>query len=856
MPRFYSFLVVALFLLVTAPTFSQTLDPTFAPTVLKNAASTNFLVRSLEVQPDGKVVVGGDFDFVDGTLCNKLMRLNADGTRDVAFSTANGTGPDGIINVIAVQADGKIIIGGEAPLYTFNAHYIRTLTRLTADGSLDPTFQTPPLASFARIRALALQPDGRILVGGEFHDENGFTHSSIVRLNSNGSYDPSFIGSIYDNSTATGPGKVETICVQADGKIVVGGTFGFSNGAPVTNLMRLNANGSTDASFVVGSGTNNAVRSIVQQPDGKLLLGGYFTQFNGQTANRLLRLLPNGTPDNTFQPGAGPNDAVMRIRLRPDGSMILMGAFTQYSGVLRGRVAHISATGSLNATFSSGAGANNIVYDVLSLPNGQLLAGGLFKSFDNSVRTGLARFSSAAILDPGFALNLEIRGNLENVWPLNSGKLLIQGRFTEFNGLAVTATSSDLHRLNADGSYDTRIVTAQTGTYYPQPDGSIYVLWHPGGTATNKLNRLLPIGANDANFAPVTLSYPSETIATNSMGFNAFTFIGNGRFALAGYFSAVNGVAQTYNRISLFRVLPTGGIDPSFVVPSNAIANNLSSCLLQPDGKLVAVQSFYDGNAFQTQLLRLNTNGSVDASFSVGSGPSPQESYQVLMQPNGQLIVQGSFTSFNGQATPKGIVRLNLSGSIDNGFNPAKNGAVLVQSDGRIITTEAGSGPFFQNLRRINSDGSTDASFAVNDILLASVYSAPGSWWYLSQLPNNGNLFLWGNFLHIDGQVRMNMVRFTNTLLATHIPHVLPELAVSPNPAQHQLTLRLPVTATSSVARPVELLDLQGRVVRRWTMPAQQTEATFPIGTTAAGVYVLRTVTAQGSVQQRVVVQP
>ncbi|SHJ02485.1 delta-60 repeat domain-containing protein/Por secretion system C-terminal sorting domain-containing protein [Hymenobacter daecheongensis DSM 21074] len=861
MHRFYAWLTCILFgcITFTSPVLGQTPDPNFAPTVLKNAAANNFLVRALESQPDGKILVGGDFDFVDGMLCRKLMRLNADGTRDAAFSSANGTGPDGIITAIAVQPDSKIIVGGENTLYSFNGTYINTLTRLNAGGGLDPTFQTPPLAILARIRALALQPDGKILVGGEFHDQSGFTRSSIVRLNPNGGYDPSFAGNIYANSTSTGAGIVETICLQADGKIVVGGTFGFSNGAPASNLIRLNADGSTDATFAIGTGANNTVRTIVQQPDGRLLVGGYFTQLNGQTANRLVRLQPSGTLDNTFQPGSGANEAVMRIRLRPDGSLLVMGAFTQYNGVARGRIAHVSATGSLNAGFGTGAGADNIVYNLVDLPNGQLLAGGLFKSFVTTPRTGLARLSSAGVLDPAFAPKLEFQGILENVTALTSGNFLVQGSFTEFNGQAVP-TSAGVHRLHADGNYDTRIATARTGTYHPQPDGSIYVLWHPSGTATNVFSRLLPTGADDSSFTPVTLGYSTEYIATSSMYLNEFLPVGSGRFVLGGYFISINGVAQTANHLNLVRLLPTGGVDPTFSVASTVVPNDnsLDGCLAQPNGKLV-VQHHYTYSTsptlIQTYLVRLNTDGSVDGSFSIGSGPSPQDLYTVFMQSNGQLIIQGSFISFNGHSA-NGIVRLNPNGSVDTGFALTNPNVHMVQTDGRFIIGESGSRPFFYNMGRLNADGSPDPSFVIRDISVAHQFISSEPWPRLSQLPNSGNLLLWGKFVYINGQPRMSMVRFTNTLLATGLPHAVSELAVFPNPAHQQITLRLPATAAQPLARPVELLDLQGRIVRRWTLPARQVEATFPTDAVTAGIYVLRTTTTQGPVQQRVVIAP
>ncbi|MDB5269101.1 MAG: Delta-60 repeat protein/Por secretion system C-terminal sorting [Hymenobacter sp.] len=876
-------------LLASAPAIAQSvLDPTFTPTTLKLAQqSGNYAVRAMLQQPDGKILTGGSYDFVDNQRVSRMRRLNADGTPDVAFATQTGTGTDGgSVVALALQSTGKILVGC-AFSRTYNGVLTGNLVRLNATGSVDAAFNAggtgftynEQVSSSApnfgnNIRSLTVQTDDKILVGGNLDRYNGQDAANLVRLNANGTLDTSFsVGAL--GLTATGAltspssGTPETILVQPDGKIVVGGTFAQVNGVPAGNLVRLNANGTIDNTFL-STGTNGTVRTVARQPDGKLLVGGLFTQVNGQAGGGLVRLNADGTRDVSFTPGVlsptGNTTGIYNVRLNADGTIVACGTFTAYNGTARGGVARVSATGVLDTSFGPATAttaptAPNIIYNLLELTNGQLLVGGTFTSFAGATRTGLARLNaSASQVDAAYNSVIEFGGSLSSVMPLNNGDLLVGVYASSINGTAV-ATTSTLHRLNSSGGYVGRVVlnlapySFMSSNPRAMPDGRFMVSGYnsgPFGSTDCTLLRLLANGTLDTSFTPLAFTYPPFA---NSGYSPAITPLPNGDLLLTGDFTAVNGQP----RPGLARVTATGALDQAFNLPgapwqAAAGGNIYYLAGVQPNGQPIV--HWYDNNG--TYLTRLSaTTGAVDNTFSIGSGGGPNTFFYASLQPNGQVVINGSFTSFNGQATPNGMLRLLANGQPDTSFAAAAAlYIVAIQPDGRLIgaqqppATEYFPEPVVR-LRRLNTDGSLDSTFPTIETPQGIFY---GTLIGTVMQPQDGKLLIYG-VTSVNGQLCGSLVRISNTLLATRPAFAAaPELEVFPNPAQQQVTLRVPATAVSATAQPVLLLDMQGRTVRRFALPAHQSEAVISLAEVAAGVYLLQTTTGQGPARQRVTV--
>ena len=241
-----------------------------------------------------KILVGGRFSSYNGTAQNYITRLNSGGTRDTSFTVGTGFGYS--VFAFAIQPDGKILAGGGFTSY--NGTSQNYITRLNSDGSRDTGFTIGTELNYY-VFAVAVQSDGKILAGGNFTTYNETTQNYITRLNSDGTGDTSFtIGTGFSST-------VNAIAIQSDGKILVGGYFTSYNGTSQNYITRLNSDGTRDTSFTVGTGFDNEVLAFAVQSDGKIVVGGYFTSYNGNAQNRITRLNSDGTRDTSFTIGTG-----------------------------------------------------------------------------------------------------------------------------------------------------------------------------------------------------------------------------------------------------------------------------------------------------------------------------------------------------------------------------------------------------------------------------------------------------------------------------------------------------------------------------------------------------------------------
>jgi uncharacterized delta-60 repeat protein len=241
----------------------------------------------ISLQDDGKILVAGNFTTVSNTNVNGLIRLNSNGLWDNSFQL-QGTGIDGFYTQyrIATTSNGKILVGGGG-ITNYNGNSYNGLVRLNSDGSLDNTFnigsgfENSSGASF-KVKTLAVQNDGKILVGGSFDIFNGDNSKrKIVRLNQDGSIDNTFNPQLPSYQLS-----IDDIQVLSDNKIIVTGY--------ISNfVLKLNADGSLDTNFNTGSGFNNPTRSSFEQTDGQILIGGTFTQYQGHSSTAIVRMLGN-----------------------------------------------------------------------------------------------------------------------------------------------------------------------------------------------------------------------------------------------------------------------------------------------------------------------------------------------------------------------------------------------------------------------------------------------------------------------------------------------------------------------------------------------------------------------------------
>jgi uncharacterized delta-60 repeat protein len=655
-------------------------------------------INALALLPDGKILIGGAFTNYNGTARNRIARLNADGTLDATFNP--GIGANAIVYSIALQPDGKVLIGGD--FITYNGTSRNRVARLNADGVLDGTFNTGTGAD-GTVNTLALQPDGKILIGGSFINYNGTGRSRIARLNADGTVDATF------NPGTGSNGTINSLAVQPDGKILIVGPFTVFNGTGRNRVARLNADGTVDATFNPGTGSNGTLFSLALQTDGKILVGGFFSDYNGTGRSCIARLNANGTLDVTFTPGTGANNTIYTFALQSDGKILVGGAFISYNGISINRIARLNATGTVDATFTPGSAANAIVYTLALQADGKSLAGGAFNNYDGRIKNRICRLNTDGLFDEVFNPGTGGNAIVYDAALQSDGNILIGGSFTSYNG----TDRSRMARLNPDGTPDAtfnpgnganNVVT----TLVQQPDGKIVIggaFTTYQGAARNRIARVQADGTLDVSFNPGT-GANSSILACKLQP--------DGKILIGGAFSTYNGTVANY----ITRINADGTLDATFNSGTGANAT-VYSLALQPDGKILVGGDFttYNGTS-RNRLVRLNADGTIDATFnSTGTGANFTVN-AFAPQPDEKILIGGGFTTYNGISRIF-IARLNSDGTLDASFNPGTgaNGNVLsfvLQPDGKILigggfSTYNGTGR--SRIARLNADGTLDLTF-------------------------------------------------------------------------------------------------------------------------------------------------
>jgi uncharacterized delta-60 repeat protein len=804
-----------------------TIDPAFT--------NANASVRTVVLQPDGKVLFGGDFTLVAGVSRNRIARLNANGTLDMTFSNTVG----GTVYNMALQPDGKVLIGGT--FATVGGVSRLRFARLNADGSLDGTFVTN--TPNQDVNALAVLPDGKIMIGGNFTTYGGAARTNIARLNSNGSLDTTFT-----NTIGGSPGTVYCIVIQPDGRMLAGGDFSSANGASRNKFARFNTDGTLDNLDLNANGT---VHSIALQTDGKILAGGSFFNVKlNQPRNYIARLNADGTLDS-FNPGSGSD--VYGIAIQPDGKIVVGGFFTTMGGVTRNRIARLWNDGvtesfsvasanrvewlrggalmdvpGVTFDFSTDGGVNWIALGAgtpisggweltgLSLPPaGQVRARARTFSGRNNGSSGLtetnAAFSgftpSPPVVFTTAATSINVLSATLNA-SINPSGVATAAQFeygtttnygsiasitlSPTNGAAAQNVSAAIAGLTGGTIYHFRAIASNSvGITYgsnvtfmtlvqpeiavEQPAGTnltdgvssvsfgVGLVGNPGTTRTFTVRNdgvadltglaIAKSGAHAADFT-VDTNAMSTTVAPAGTTTFTVTFVPT----VIGARTASIQITNNDSDENPFDITLTGTAARAGDVETNfnaSASDNVNSIALQTDGKIVAGGLFTTMNGVtRSNLARLNIDGTTDSTF------NPTSNFQVVsttIQPDGKLLIGGYFTTAGGLARNR-IARINTNGTVDASFNPNASAAVrgiALQPDGKIIM----SGDFTNvagltrnRLARLNSDGTMDTNYNPN--ANDQVYTAVPQ--------SDGKLLIGGAFTSIGGVGRNRIARLNS----------------------------------------------------------------------------------------------
>jgi len=614
-------------------------------------------IRGSIVQPDGKIIFVGTFFGFDGFSRNGIVRLTEDGYFDSSFGP--GIGFNNGAFAVAQQPDGKILVGGF--FTTYNGVTANRIIRLNSDGTIDASFNAG--ASFnSGVTTIKVLSDGKILVGGYFTTYNGVSTNRIAKLNSDGSLDNTFnIGNGANDI-------IWSIDTFSNGKILVGGRFTSFNSVTANRLTILNADGSLDNSFVSGSGLNGEVYNCIATSQDKIVLVGDFTQYNGSTHNRILSLNLDGTININLNFGTGANQFVSVIKELSDGKLLVAGLFNSFNGLNTGRMVKINNDGTVDGTFNAGTGANGFTFTLTVLNNNKIFVAGDFDIFSNNRVNKLTLINSNGSLDFSFRSIYGANSTVNCAIELNNNSYLIGGDFSTYN----KTSANRIVKINNDGTIDNSFVSGTGFDRAPlamalQADGKIIVggnfnLYN--GVTFNGLIRLNPDGSIDNTFNIGTgfggLSWQSLV--------NAIAIQSDGKIILAGGFNSFNNITLR----GIVRLNQNGSLDNTFNVGTglDGTSGRFESVALQSDGKIIAGGNFvgFNGNSSIRSIVRLNTNGSIDNTFNIGTGPNnPVNSLAVSS--TDKIIVTGSFNAINGTSRSR-IAQLNADGSVDLSFNP------------------------------------------------------------------------------------------------------------------------------------------------------------------------------------------
>jgi uncharacterized delta-60 repeat protein len=360
-------------------------------------------VTDIDILSNGKIIVSGEYTFYRGVSANRIVQLNEDGTINTGFTYGTGFQSD-TTNELVELSNKKLIVIGQFTNY--NGTNTIGIIGLNPNGTVDNTFvlgtgfNPLPLQS-AGPDTIEKQSDDKVIIGGAFWVYNGITSPKIIRLNPNGTVDNTFVvgsgftsGGTFNNTDSF----VTCLSIQSDGKIIVGGNFDAYSGSSVTRICRLNSNGTLDTTFTTGTGFNGVPMNIKIQPDGKILIGGLFTSYNGTSRNRIIRLNSDGSIDGTFTIGSGFNSDVLAIEFAQDGTILVGGSFSSYSGsTTYQNLINLNLNGTINTSFQS-SNPNSRVDSIAVGSYGDIYIGGLFTSVQGVSVQRFAKLRSNGII--------------------------------------------------------------------------------------------------------------------------------------------------------------------------------------------------------------------------------------------------------------------------------------------------------------------------------------------------------------------------------------------------------------------------------------------------------------------------
>ncbi|HSH67851.1 MAG TPA: T9SS type A sorting domain-containing protein, partial [Bacteroidia bacterium] len=511
---------------------------------------------------------------------------------------------------------------------------------------------------------------------------------------------------------------VSVSAVQADNKIIIAGAFSAYDGKSAKGLARLDMNGKFDKSFKVGDGADGVINSIAIQPDEKIIIGGGFSTYKGANANKIARLKKNGKIDNSFSSGNGTDNAISQLVLLPGGKILVAGEFTEYDGHTVRGLARLNNNGSFDNTFEAViTDTISTIYQIAVQPDGKIVVAG----FDNSGiewgqnRFGVIRLNVNGERDYSFALAGRSTGDLHS--KVNAIKIEDNGNVLLSTTIYDAGSSVPYHgflsRLDSVGNLLDLKGFFWINSMQLLENGKILICGFEDVDWYNYQKRVVRLN-NDLSVDSSFLFHDDKPYTTpKGVDIQTSAIQIDGKIVLGGNFYEFNSLIA--NNIS--RLNADGSFDHTFNLHTGF--NGIVLASTEYMNKKLIVGGEFSSYNYQSasNIVRLKENGNIDLSFNTGSGANGKVN-AIAIQLNGKILIGGKFTSYNGNACTN-LARLNSNGSFDNSFSGAGADGeirkIVIDNDGRIVIAgdfENVNGEPHRAIARIKPNGTVDNTFS------------------------------------------------------------------------------------------------------------------------------------------------
>ena len=707
--------------------FSQTgaIDPSFSVGEVLTGLSPG-KIYTLTTDSSGAVLIAGDFTSIGGTNRGMIAKLDSSGKLMSSFET--GTGANGPIRSMLVQTDGKILVGGE--FTSINGTARNRIARLNSDGSLDMTFN-PGSGANGTVFAIATTSypyyNSGIIIGGDFTSFNGTNRGRVALLSTSGSLNTSYLNSSGANGTVYSIAGSTSYPYFSGSGLYFGGAFTTFDGQTRNRIAKLDNSFGLDYYFNIGSGPNGPVYCISLIQNGfvggtSLLIGGEFTEFNGYIRGNLALLSSSysfssaSNLDQFFDvwtDGAVRTIANTSQYYSSTQNIYIGGDFQIVNGASRKRIAKIVTSsysgyptsglqGNIDATFNPDPGINARVSTVAYLSDSRMLVGGEFSAIQSVTTPSIARLLGA------YGANIPTAPTTISAQPASSTQVILTFSGSSYASTYQIERSSNQSIWTQIGSssapYYDQWLTPNT-TYSYRVRGSNY----NGSGAYSAEASCTTEGS--AWYGPGSLEPNIFQGFSVNGAVHSFAVQGDGKIVIVGDFTQVNSVGK--NRIA--RLNSDWTLDTTYAAGTGA-DSSIYSVALESDNKVIISGNFSSIHGISTEYIaRLNADGALDASFNPGLGP---DSYAqvIALQSDGKIIIGGRFRSYNGMSQ-ENLARINPDGSLDLAFRTTPNSSIYdikVLENGKIIIAgdfSTVNGITKSGVALLNSDGTLDATY-------------------------------------------------------------------------------------------------------------------------------------------------